>query len=72
MLYPANDYMLQVIKRETTRCYRREVEIDHLVGETNLRQPSWLTYQVQRALRILGHTLLIIGQRLDRIETHAS
>ena len=69
MLYPVNDYMLCVIKRETTRQYRREAGIDHLLNEINPQQPSWLSYQVRKALHNLGHMLVTLGQRLDRIET---
>ena len=71
MLYPANDYLLHVIKEETARQYRREVEIDHLADETRPRQPSWLTAQTRKAAHNLGHTLLELGQRLDRVDTNA-
>jgi hypothetical protein len=70
MLYPANDYLLHVIKEETTRQYRREAEIDHLAGGISPRQPSWLTRQTRKGLHNLGHTLLALGQRLARVETH--
>jgi hypothetical protein len=69
MLYPVNDYMLYVIKRETTRQYLREAEIDHLLNEINPQQPSWLSYQVRKALHNLVHMLVALGRRLDRIET---
>ena len=65
MLYPVNDYMLYVIKEETTRRFRREVEIDHLCGEINPRQPSWLSHQMHKALQNLGYVLVTIGRRLD-------
>jgi hypothetical protein len=70
MLYLVNDYMLYVIKRETTRQYLREAEIDHLLNEINPRHSSWLSYQVRKALHKFGHLLLTLGRRLDRIETH--
>jgi len=69
MLYPVNDHMLYVIKRETTRQYRREAEIDHLLDEIDPQQPSWLSYQVRKALYNLGHLLVTLGRRFDRIET---
>ena len=65
MLYPVNDYMLYVIKEETTRRFRREVEIDHLLDEINPRQPSWLSCQVRKALQNLGYVIVTLGRRLD-------
>ena len=70
MLYPANDYLLYIIKTETTRKYLREAEIDHLLSEINPPQPSWLSHPARKALQNLGHLLIDLGQRLDRIETH--
>ena len=72
MLYPANDYLLYVIKEQTIRHFRREVEIAHLLGELHPQQPSWLSCQMRQALHSLGHTFLTLGQRLDRIETNAT
>ncbi len=68
MLYPSNDYLLHIIKEETARQYRREVEIDHLAVASRPCQPSWLTAQTRDALLNLSHTLLAIGERLDRVE----
>ena len=72
MLYPANDYLLHVIKEETARQYRREVEIDHLADAIRPRQPGWVTSQMRKAMHAFGHTLLALGQRLDNIETPAA
>ena len=67
MLYPVNDHMLYVIKRETTRQYRREAEIDHLLDEIDPQQPSWLSYQVRKVLYNLGHLLVTLGAYSDQI-----
>ena len=72
MLYPATDYLLHVIREETARQYRREVEIDHLADASCPCQSSWLKSQTRKALHNLGHRLLAFGQRLDRVETRAA
>ena len=68
MLFPVNDYVLYIIKTETTRKFMREVAIDHLCGEINPRRPNWLSQQMHKALHSLGHLLVSLGQRLDRME----
>jgi hypothetical protein len=72
MLYPANDYLLHVIKEETARQYRREVELDRLADATWPHQPGWLTVPTRKAMHDLGHTLHVLGQRLARVETRAA
>jgi hypothetical protein len=72
MLYPANDYLLHVIKEETARQYRREVEIDRLADASCPRQPDWLNSQTNKVLHNVGHRLLALGQRLERVETRAA
>jgi len=66
MLYPANDYLLYVIKQETARRYRREVTNDHLPSEIDLPKPNRFASLARKALHDLGHLLVALGQRLDR------
>ena len=68
MLYPVNDYMLYLIKTETTQRYLREAAMDHLRDQIIPRQPPWLSHQMRKALYHLGHMLVTLGHRLDRIE----
>lgn len=70
MLCPYNEYLLYLIAKETTTQYLREAEADHLLSEINPPQPSWLSHPTRKALHNLGHSLIDLGQRLDRIETH--
>jgi hypothetical protein len=71
-MYPANDYLLWVIREETTLRYLRQAEIDHLLSEVEPRQPGGLAYRVRPALRKLGHLFLALGSVLDRIEPQAA
>jgi hypothetical protein len=72
MLYPVNDYVLKAIVEDTTHRYIREAEVDHLLSEINPPQPSRLSHQMHKALKNLGHLLVTLGQRLDRIETRSA
>lgn len=66
MLYPANDYLLYVIRQETVQRYRREVTNDHLPSEIDLSEPNRFGSLARKALHDLGHLLVALGQRLDR------
>jgi hypothetical protein len=68
MLYPANDYLLHVIKEETARQFRLEVEIDRLAEEMNPEMPSWSTSQARNALHNLGHTLWQLGSAWNALK----
>jgi hypothetical protein len=68
MLYPVNDYMLYIIRKEMTKKYLREAEVDHLLDEINPQAPRRLLPDLRQLVRVLGHVLVFIGQRLDRVE----
>jgi hypothetical protein len=68
MLFPVNDYMLYVIKKETVQRYRREVEIDYLLNEINSQKPNRLERLARKTFHNLGYLLVALGRRLDRIE----
>ena len=71
MFYPPNWYSLKCIARETTAKYLREAEIDRLVRESSPRRQSWLSHQVRKGLHNLSHPFVMLGQRLDHIETNS-
>jgi hypothetical protein len=68
MLYPINVYLLDVFKKEITLQKIHEAQIDHLA---NYLRPQKSHDLVIEGLRDLGHALVFIGRRLDRIEPHS-
>ena len=70
MLYPYNENLLTCIAKERTAQYLREAEGDRWASELSPQRPMWLSQQARKALHNLGHSLIDLGQRLDRIETH--
>lgn len=69
MLYPCNVMLLDAICREKTRKYIREAQLDHLTSQIKPHRASRLSKQMCRALHQLGHLLMSLGERLERLET---
>jgi hypothetical protein len=73
MGYLFNDYVGRIIVEERARQFIREAEVDRLLGEAYPHRPSVVSRTVRNRLHDLGHLLVAVGERLQRLEaSHAA
>jgi hypothetical protein len=64
MITPNLDLVLSVAEDRTRQVHRR-VKVDGLLREAGLSRPSARSRRMRRLLSIMGHTLIILGKRLE-------
>jgi hypothetical protein len=68
MWCPSNDYVLRIIMERRTKQFIREAEIERLLHGICPPRPGVLSRSVRSLLHHLGHLLVAIGGRLERLE----
>ncbi len=70
MWFSHNNQLLTLIAQETVAKNLRDAEIDSWASRLGTKGTSRWTHPFGRVLYNVGHWIVILGQRLDRIEPH--